>query len=388
MLNKAKKHPTRAPTAAQRSRALRLTRLRRLVWRFRLGFAVSVALIVGLVAAFAVWRNPAIIASAEVPVRFFQIATGPVGGTYFPIGQVLASVISKPPGSGACSLGEHCGVTGLIALAKASAGSVANLRGVNNGRIDSALAQSNVANWAFSGSRMFEAEGRLEGLRAIASLYPEAVQFVVRKGAGIATVADLAGKRVAIDRPGTGPAVDALEVLQAFGIGPSSIDLFKVDITVAADMMLKSELDAFVTVGGAPARIVSDLMDRGIATLVPVEGPEVERLLRENPLYVRHTIHAGIYPRIRSLDTIAVKALWVINVRTDWDLVWEITRALWDQNNRELLEDAHAKARLIQLETALDDIPIPLHEGARRFYESKGLLGRAQPISQVASGKR
>jgi len=374
VVKKPARRKIRRRTRSQRARAVRVARLRRMFWRFRTGVAVTMLMIVALVAAFALWRNPAIIAGNQAPVQFFQIATGPVGGTYFPIGQALASVISRPPGSVPCTEGEHCGVPGVIAVAKASAGSVANLRRVEAQRIDSALAQSDVANWAFSGARMFKKDGKLTGLRAIAGLYPEAVQLVAREGAEIEAIADLAGKRVAIGRSGSGPAANALEILRAFRIRRRQLKLFDVDASVAADMMLKAELDAFITIGGAPAQVVYDLIDRGVASLVPIEGPVIDKLLRDNKLFVRHTIHAGIYPGIRSLNTISVKALWVTHQRTDRQLIRAIARALWDENNRKILEEAHAKARLIQLETALDDIPIPLHDGARLFYEAKGLL--------------
>ena len=50
-------------------------------------------------------------------MTFFRIGTGGAGGTYFPIGGLIANAISSPPGARSCEKGGTCGVPGLIAIA-------------------------------------------------------------------------------------------------------------------------------------------------------------------------------------------------------------------------------------------------------------------------------
>ena len=105
-------------------------------------------------------------------VRFFRIGTGGVAGTYYPIGGLIAGIISNPPGSRPCDKGGSCGVPGLIASAQSSNGSVANVEAVSKGQLDSAFTQSDIAFWAYTGTGIYEGKERVDNLRAIAGLYP------------------------------------------------------------------------------------------------------------------------------------------------------------------------------------------------------------------------
>ncbi|MDH3663247.1 MAG: TAXI family TRAP transporter solute-binding subunit, partial [Alphaproteobacteria bacterium] len=103
-------------------------------------------------------------------VRFFRIGTGGVSGTYYPIGGLIAGIISNPPGSRSCEKGGSCGVPGLIATAQSSHGSVANVEAVASGAFDSGFAQSDIAYWAYNGTEIYEGSPGIANLRAIASL--------------------------------------------------------------------------------------------------------------------------------------------------------------------------------------------------------------------------
>ncbi|MBV8132392.1 MAG: immunogenic protein, partial [Alphaproteobacteria bacterium] len=108
-------------------------------------------------------------ASAQ-ETHFFRIGAAATAGSFFEIGGVLASAISKPADSLPCEEGGSCGVPGLVAVAEATQGSVENLRMVASGQIESGIAQSDVVSWAFAGTGVFAGEGPIKELRAIASL--------------------------------------------------------------------------------------------------------------------------------------------------------------------------------------------------------------------------
>ena len=307
-------------------------------------------------------------------MQFFRIGTGGVAATYYPIGGLIADIISSPPGARPCDKGGSCGVPGLVAIAQSSNGSVANVNAIKSGELESGFAQSDIAYWAYTGTGIFEDQGKIENLRAIANLYPESVHIVARKGAEIASVRDLAGKRVSLDEPGSGTLVDARIILEAFGLSEDDLQAQYIKPSPAVSMTGDSQLDAFFIVAGYPTASVVELASGVGADLVPIAGPEVDALLERYQFFARDLIPAGTYEGIGATPTISVGAQWVVGAEVDEELVYGITKALWHENARNLLDNGHAKGQAITLETALDGIGIPLHPGAERFYREAGLL--------------
>ncbi len=300
--------------------------------------------------------------------RYFRIGTGSTAGTYFPIGGIIASAISKPPGSRDCAAGGSCGVPGLIAVAQSTKGSVDNVMGIAEGRLESGLSQADISYWAYNGQGIFEATGPIETLRSVANLFPEAVHVVVRRDAGIFKLSDLRGKRVSLDLEGSGTRVDALLILEAFGIGLDDMDEQALAAGDAADLLRAGELDAFVMVAGTPATAVVELADDSLITLVPIGGPEAEALHAKYPFFAEDRIVSGTYFNVPSTETLSVGAQWLVSAKLPEDLVYELTRALWHENTRRLLDNGHPKGKLIRKVSALDGLVVPLHAGARRYY--------------------
>jgi TRAP transporter TAXI family solute receptor len=306
-------------------------------------------------------------------MTFFRIGTGGVSGTYYPIGGLIADIISNPPGARPCDKGGSCGVPGLVAIAQSSNGSVANVSAIETGALESGFVQSDVAYWAHTGTGIFEEEGPSENLRAITNLYPESIQIVARKDAGIETVRDLEGKRVSLDEPGSGTLVDARIILEAHGLTEEDLQAEYLKATSAISKMLDGELDAYVIVAGYPTASVVEQCDVA-CVLVPIDGPEVEALLQKYPFFSRDVIPAGTYKGVGETKTISVGAQWVVSAEVEEDLVYGITQALWHDTARTLLDTGHQKAQAITLARALDGIAIPLHPGAERFYREAGLI--------------
>ena len=149
---------------------------------------------------------------------FFRIATGGVNGTYYQIGAIIGNAISNPTGSRPCSEGGSCGVPNLIAAAVSSDGSVANVEAIQNGEIESGFAQADVVHEAYLAEGTFRGREPMSKLRAIANLYAERMQLVVRTGLGINGVRDLVGKRVSLDEPGSGTLLITRLLLKANGV--------------------------------------------------------------------------------------------------------------------------------------------------------------------------
>ncbi len=312
-------------------------------------------------------------------ITFFRIGTGSTGGTYFPVGGLIASAISNPPGSRDCEKGGSCGVPGLIAAAVSTHGSVANIESIASGEFESGLSQADVAYWAYTGTGTFKKRGAVTGIRTIANLFPESLHFVVRRDSFLTSVKELRGKRISVDREGSGTKVDALLVLKAFGLGPKNMDLVSVGSGQAADMLRDKELDGFFFVAGTPATVVADLADEAQISLLPIAGPEAEALTDTVPFFAPITIPPGTYFNVGRTETLSVGAQWVVSAEVPEQLVYDITRALWHENSRRLLDKGHPKGQLIRLETALDGLGAPLHPGAERYYREIGLIDGGKP---------
>lgn len=322
------------------------------------------------------WKGLSVLPGAPEKVTFFLIGTGSTGGTYFPVGEALSAVISHPPGATPCADGGHCGVPGLIAVVKSTAGSVANARSVSAGRFDSAFVQANVLARAFRGQGEFADDGPQSALRAIANLYPEAVHLVVARQADITRIAELKGKRVSIGPKGSGTQADARLILRSYGLGSRQVKMIETDVSRSAQMILAGDLDAFFLATGAPARSITELSMRGAIDLLPIDGAPADRLRLEYPFYTPWEIAGETYQGIGAIKTLSVGAIWVTHEEADPELIYRITKSLFDPANREILQSAHAKGHLITRETAIQGVPILLHPGAKRYYAEVGILGR------------
>ena len=236
----------------------------------------------------------------------FRIGTGGAGGTYYPIGGLIALAISNPPGSRPCEQGGSCGVPGLVAIAQSSNGSVTNAQAVQSGALESAFVQSDVAYWAYTGTGGFERGGPSDRLRTIASLYSESIHLVVRVDAGIDSVKDLRGKRVSLDEPGSGTLTDALLVLQAYGIGMGDFEAEYMKPELAAEKIRNGQLDAFFFVAGYPALSVSRLADETGVDLVPINGPEARALVERHRFFSLNVIPGGTYSGVGETPTVSV----------------------------------------------------------------------------------
>ena len=313
--------------------------------------------------------------AAAQEMQFFRIGTGGTAGTYYPIGGLIANAISNPPGSRACDAGGSCGVPGLIATAVASNGSVGNVNSINGKTLEAGFSQSDVAYWAQTGTGLWEGQPAVEGLRLIANLYPESIHLVARKDAGITSVADLKGKKVSLDEPGSGTLVDAKIILGAFGLSEADIQPEYLKPDQAADRMRDGAMDAFFFVGGYPAGAIAELSSQHEVSIVPITGPEVDKLREEYTFFATDSFPAGTYNgQDAEVATISVGAQLVTSADVSEELIYGITQALYNETTQKLFANGHAKGKYITLDNAVQGAGIPFHPGAEKFYKEAGKL--------------
>ena len=293
--------------------------------------------------------------------QFFRIGTGGTAGTYYPVGGMIANAVSQP--------GK------IIVTAQASNGSLANVTGIAGGALESGFSQADVASWAFTGKGVFEGKPNVPGLRLIANLYPESVHLVVRKGSGIKSVADLKGKRVALDEPGSGTLIDARIILAAYGLKDADLKPEYIKPNQAGDKMKDGAIDAFFFVGGAPAGAIAELATSGAGIeLVAIDGPQADAIRKSDPFFSTDLIAADTYKGVGATKTLAMGAQWVTSDKADANTVYEITKALFSDATQKTLAAGHAKGRFITQDNAVKGAGIPFHLGAERFYKEAGLI--------------
>jgi len=316
---------------------------------------------------------PATSADAQ-EARFFRIGAAATAGSLFEIGGVLASAISKPADSPPCEEGGSCGVPGLVAVAEATQGSVENLRMVASKRIESGIAQSDVASWAFAGTGVFADEGPLKKLRAIASLFPESLHVVVRGAGPIQTLADLKGRRISLGQTGSGTLADARIVLAASGLTEQDLSSEYLRSGTAAAGVADGSLDGFFLIGGVPIPAVRALAATTLIRLLPIPDDVLSRMQEKYGPYVRSVIPPETYPGVGvATSTVGFHALWIVSADASDDLIFAITKALWNKATQRLLDPHDPIGKDVRLEHALDGLSVPLHPGASKFYREAGL---------------
>ncbi len=310
-------------------------------------------------------------------MQFWRIGTGSAGGTYFPIGGLIANAISNPPGSRPCDKGGSCGVPGLVAIAQSTNASAHNVTAINAGQMEAGLTGAATLYFAYHGKAKFEGKAKPK-LRIIANLYPEDLHLVLQKDKKLASLKDLEGKRVGIAQAGSGTQIGVEMMLAAQGITRDNIEEAELNNTQSAERIADGQLDAYFYAAGTPVAAMIQLDSTKGMELYSFTEEEVVASNKAVPFYVKSLIPAGTYAGVDyDVNTLAVSGMLATSSDQDEELIYQITKTIWGDQARKLLDTGHAKGKLITLETALDGVlnmKVPLHPGAERFYKEVGML--------------
>lgn len=293
---------------------------------------------------------------------FFGIATGGTGGTYYPLGGMLAQLISNT---------AELPDTKLSATAETGNASVANTKLLARGEIESAFAAADILDAAYRGVGQFE-DGKVENIRAIGALYPETVQLVVRADSGIEKFEDLAGKSVSSGSPGSGQWQLLGDLLEAHGLKREDVSEDFSSFSQSVEKIKDGNLDASLITAGTPTASVTELANGHDIRVVPLNGPAIAKLQEKQPYYVNAILPAGSYKGVDAdVETLAVRAIWATHDQVSDDIIYAVTKALYE--NTETLGKVHPKGKEISAETALQSVSIPVHPGAAKYYAEIGV---------------
>lgn len=284
------------------------------------------------------------------------IATGGTGGTYYPLGGGMADQITK--------------TVGVTATAQSTGASAENMRLIRDKGADIAFTQSDIADYASKGTAMFQQDGKIESFQAIGALYNETIQIVVSPDSGINTVADLKGKRVSVGAPGSGTEMNAQQILEAYGLKFEDLQLQRLSFADSAKAIQDGQLDAAFQTAGTPTAAISELAATKGVKIIPVDADKIDALIAKYPFYTKDTIPGDTYQTVKEeVNTVAVKSMLVVRSDLSEDLVYKITKTIFEGTDKL----GHAKAKAIKLENALSGVSLPVHPGAKKYFDEKGV---------------
>ena len=288
-----------------------------------------------------------------------RIGAAGSGGTYYAFCEALAAAA------------KESGADYELAV-RTTAGSAANLRLLSEGYVTLAVAQEDLAQDACRGEGIFAGqEGGLRG-GAVAALYTEPCQVIVRADAAIESVEDLQGKKVSIGEAESGTEQNARQILAVYGLSERLVDEVNLNYEEAAEQLTSGEIDALFLTIGTQAEVVSALAESCAVRLLPVDGRAAQRLLAAYDGYAPYTIPAGTYEgQEQAVQTVGVRALLLASDRLEAETVETLTALLFDRAQE--LQAALPEGAVLEPAAAAANVAVPFHEGAADFYAARGI---------------
>jgi len=292
------------------------------------------------------------------------IGTGGQTGVYYVAGQSICRFVNRDSSK-----------TGIKCNAPASGGGVANVNGLRSGEYNFGIMQSDHQYKAMKGEAPFEAQGAMEDLRAVFSLQSEVFTVLARKDANIKGLDDLKGKRVNIGNPGSGQRDTLEEIMRIKGWDKSVYKLAsELKPAEQASALSDNNIDAMTYFVGHPNGAIQEATTTVDAVLVPVTGPDIDKLLSEKSYYTKAEIPGGLYKGSdAATQSIGGKAVLSVSAKTDADVVYQLVKSVFE--NLDRFRKLHpAFADLKEEDMIKVGLTAPLHEGAERYYKERGWL--------------
>lgn len=300
----------------------------------------------------------------------YILATATTGGTYYPVGVAIATLtkqVLEP---------EH----GLALAAISSAGSEENLRLMRDREARFSILQGLYGAWAWRAEGRLAAEAPFDDLRSVAVLWPNVEHFIVRARhvdtGTISDIANLAGRRFSIGARYSGAEGSTRHIFRALGIDPDrTFNLAFQGYGASADALQNQLIDGMNVPAGVPVGAATRALAalRGDAVLLQFSAEQLAAINADyEDLWSFHDLAPGTYPhQDEVVRTIAQPNFLAVTADVPEAHVYLIVRTIYE--NLPFLHAFHAATRSMTLESAIAGLPVPLHPGAARYYQERGL---------------
>ncbi|MFZ4541063.1 MAG: TAXI family TRAP transporter solute-binding subunit [Rickettsiales bacterium] len=308
--------------------------------------------------------------------NIMTIGTGSVTGVYYPAGGAICRLVNR-------GRKEH----GIRCFVESTGGSIYNIRALRDGEITLGIVQSDWQYNAYRSEGVFSDGPPMRNLRSVFSLHSEMFTVAVGKNTSIKKFADLKGKKVNIGDAGSGMRETMQNLMEAqHWTKHSFAEAAEMKPTDAAKELCEGKIDAMVFAAGHPNGLIQDLTGTCGARLIPVEGPEVDKLIADNPFYARTAIPGGMYQgNPQNVPTFGVKATLVTTADADEESIYQLTKAVFD--NFDSFKTLHFVFATLDKDRMVNSgLIAPMHPGALRYYREMGLIkGDAKPTVPLKS---
>jgi len=286
----------------------------------------------------------------------YLMGTGGATGNYYAFGNAVCTVVNQ--------------VTGANITVNSTGGSTENARLLGSGENEFALIQSDVYSYAQEGVELFEGQP-ITNFQAVTACYPEMVQIVVRKDAGIASVADMKGKNICVGDVGSGYEVAARQILGAYGMSYDDINETFADQATARNGVQDGTFDAMFMCSGYPNSNVVEMSLNGKIDVISIDEEHLDILTKQYPFYSVFDPEDNEYDLDHNLVSVAVKSMLVCSDTFSEGEIYTLVKTIYE--NLDDIRTINAKANYLSLEASMDGIPMNLHPGAIKYYEEQGL---------------
>lgn len=299
------------------------------------------------------------ITSASAATKYITIGTAGTSGALYPMGVAMAQTIT-----------DH--VDGINATGEATAASIQNLRDLHEGNTELAISQSEVAFYAYNGQMDYEGNAFTD-IRALYSTIYNYLQVFVAADSDIDSIDDLKGKTVSMGSAGSGGEMAARALLSAYGLDYITVNAQFMGESDGASALKDGKIDAMIATHPIASAALTELTTSMKTKMIII--PADSKFYEVYPLYTPYTVPAGTYTDIET-EVITPRSRIIMCTSTESGLtddeVYEIVKSVWE-NRDEWAGSAKAVEKQAILETALEEIAIPMHPGAIRYFEEIGM---------------
>lgn len=291
--------------------------------------------------------------------EYLSLGTGGVTGTYYPLGGALANLLTN-------------NVPGYNCTAESTGGAVENAWLLARGEIDLGFVDASTVYQAQNSEGDFS-DGGAASIKGVMAIYNEIVQLV-SCDPSITSIADLAGKKVAVGSAGSGTEVMARTLLGLYGMTYDDIEEDFLGFGDASTGLKDKTLDAAIIWAGAPTSGLLELGAQNDFYMIDIPADKMAELKASQPFCVEATMDSSIYSGMKNTaTTIGVPATICAREDLSEQLVYDFLVATFD--NLQTVAESHTQGANLSLETCLMGLEsAELHPGAVKFYTEKGLL--------------
>jgi TRAP transporter TAXI family solute receptor len=284
-----------------------------------------------------------------------RMMTGPQGGVWVPLGGQLKDLWEKA-------------IPGLKVQNLPGAG-IANVRGIEEKKAEIGFGNSISTVDAIAGREPFKAPHK--NVCNIATLYPQYFQVLVRTDANIKSVADLKGKSITTQQRGNTGELITRQLLQVHGLTYNDVKMSYVSYTDSVSQMQDGHAVAFTLGTTIPAGSVLDLATSRDVTLLDLSG-SLAGMKKLNPGYTLVNVPAKTYPKNdKDVQVIGYATHVVASCDLPEQVVYTMTKTILD--NVSTLATVNKAMTGLTPKQMAEDIGVPFHKGAARFYKEKGV---------------